>query len=264
MAMKETCHSPLTGMVEAVLAADGEFVGAGEPVLLVESMKMHHPIDATVDGTVSRLLVAPGTTVMEGAAVAHLTPGAVAAAAEEQHTAVDPAFIRPDLAEALARHEVGLDAARPEAVERRRAVERRTARENVADLLDPDSLVEYGPVVIAPQRRRRPVDELIRKTPADGMVGGVGTVNGRSVAVMSYDYTVLAGTQGGQNHRKKDRLFELAERLRLPVVFFTEGGGGRPGTGRQVLDGHHDRIVVPRFGRPACQEVGGYSQRCAR
>ena len=46
---------------------------------------------------------------------------------------------------------------------------------------------------------------------------------------MSYDYTVLAGTQGLQNHRKKDRLFELAERLRLPVVFFTEGGGGRPG-----------------------------------
>lgn len=221
--------APMQGTIVTVDVAEGQQVRKGQQLMLIESMKMHHPIDATVDGTVSRLLVAPGTTVMEGAAVAQLSPGAVAAVAEEQHTAVDPAFIRPDLAEALARHEVGLDAARPEAVERRRAVARRTARENVADLLDPDSLVEYGPVVIAPQRRRRPVDELIRKTPADGMVGGVGTVNGRSVAVMSYDYTVLAGTQGGQNHRKKDRLFELAERLRLPVVFFTEGGGGRPG-----------------------------------
>ena len=83
--------------------------------------------------------------------------------------------------------------------------------------------------VIAPQRRRRSLDDLIARTPADGMIGGIGTVNGRSVVAMSYDYTVLAGTQGGQNHRKKDRLFELAENLELPVVFFTEGGGGRPG-----------------------------------
>jgi acetyl-CoA carboxylase carboxyltransferase component len=46
---------------------------------------------------------------------------------------------------------------------------------------------------------------------------------------MSYDYTVLAGTQGMRNHLKKDRLFEIAERRRLPVVLFAECGGGRPG-----------------------------------
>jgi acetyl-CoA carboxylase carboxyltransferase component len=91
-------------------------------------------------------------------------------------------------------------------------------------------------VVIAAQRRRRPVQDLIERTPADGMIGGIGTVNGdlfeghaAQVVAVSYDYTVLAGTQGLQNHRKKDRLFELAETMRLPVVFFTEGGGGRPG-----------------------------------
>jgi acetyl-CoA carboxylase carboxyltransferase component len=115
-------------------------------------------------------------------------------------------------------------------------VGRRTARENVADLVDDGSFVEYGPVVIAAQRRRRSVDELIERTPADGMIGGIGTVNGdlftghaAQVVAVSYDYTVLAGTQGVLNHRKKDRLFELAESMRLPVVFFTEGGGGRPG-----------------------------------
>src|SRR5690606_4672162 len=84
-------------------------------------------------------------------------------------------------------------------------------------------------LVVAAQRRRRPVEELIARTPADGLVAGVGTVDGRPVAVLSYDYTVLAGTQGYQNHRKKDRLFEVIERQRLPVVFFAEGGGGRPG-----------------------------------
>jgi acetyl-CoA carboxylase carboxyltransferase component len=222
-------EAPMQGTIVSIDVVEGQQVRRGQQLMLIESMKMHHPIEATADGTITTLLVAVGSTAMEGASVARLEPGAVAVAAAHHDAAVDPSHIRPDLAEALARHEVGLDPARPDAVARRRAVGRRTARENVADLLDAGSLVEYGPVVIAPQRRRRPVEELIQKTPADGMVGGIGTVNGRSVAVMSYDYTVLAGTQGGQNHRKKDRLFELAERMQLPVVFFTEGGGGRPG-----------------------------------
>ncbi len=136
----------------------------------------------------------------------------------------------------LDRHAVGLDEARPDAVARRRATGQRTARENVEDLCDPGTFVEYGPLVVAAQRRRRSLDDLIARTPADGLVAGIGAVNGDLFAddrarcvIMSYDYTVLAGTQGVQNHRKKDRLFELAERWRLPVVFFTEGGGGRPG-----------------------------------
>ncbi len=112
---------------------------------------------------------------------------------------------------------------------RRRATGQRTARENVADLCDAGSFVEYGPLVVAAQRRRRPNEDLMRVTPADGLVGGVATIAGHRAVVMSYDYTVLAGTQGYQNHRKKDRLFELAERQRLPVVLFAEGGGGRPG-----------------------------------
>jgi acetyl-CoA carboxylase carboxyltransferase component len=114
-------------------------------------------------------------------------------------------------------------------VARCRATQQRTARENVADLVDEGTFVEYAPLVVAAQRRRRSLEELIARTPADGLVGGVGKVAGHPVIAMSYDYTVLAGTQGVWNHHKKDRLFELAERMRLPVVFFTEGGGGRPG-----------------------------------
>ncbi|MGA9284357.1 MAG: carboxyl transferase domain-containing protein, partial [Solirubrobacteraceae bacterium] len=117
----------------------------------------------------------------------------------------------------------------PEAVERRRARNRRTARENLDDLLDEGTYVEYGPLLFAAQERRRSREDLIANTPADGLIAGVGDVEGNPTVAMSYDYTVLAGTQGMRGHLKKDRLFELAERRRLPVVLFAEGGGGRPG-----------------------------------
>jgi methylmalonyl-CoA carboxyltransferase 12S subunit len=142
---------------------------------------------------------------------------------------------RPDLAEVLRRQALTRDAARGDAVERRHAAGGRTARENIADLVDPGSLVEYGRFAIAAQRGRREVEDLIANTPADGLVAGTARINGdlfgerSACAVLSYDYTVLAGTQGALGHRKKDRLFELIERMRLPTVFFAEGGGGRPG-----------------------------------
>lgn len=143
---------------------------------------------------------------------------------------------RDDLAEVLARRALTEDAARPDAVARRHAAGGRTARENVEDLVDSDSFVEYGRFAIAPQRFRRDVDDLIARTPADGLIAGTARINGdlfddqrSACAVLSYDYTVLAGTQGALGHRKKDRLFELIDRMRLPTVFFAEGGGGRPG-----------------------------------
>ncbi len=143
--------------------------------------------------------------------------------------------LREDLSELLRRRGLTEDAARPGAVERRHGAGGRTARENVADLVDRGSFVEYGRFAIAAQRLRRSTDELIERTPADGLLAGTATINKAlfgeraACAVLAYDYTVLAGTQGALGHRKKDRLFELIERLRLPTVFFAEGGGGRPG-----------------------------------
>jgi acetyl-CoA carboxylase carboxyltransferase component len=137
--------------------------------------------------------------------------------------------VRDDLDEVLKRRALTRDEARPEAVARRHDAGGRTARENVADLVDEGSFVEYGRFAIAAQRTRRDLEELLARTPADGLVAGTARVNGKPCAVLSYDYTVLAGTQGALGHRKKDRLFELIERLRLPTVFFAEGGGGRPG-----------------------------------
>jgi acetyl-CoA carboxylase carboxyltransferase component len=237
--------SPLLGTVVAVEVAVGDVVREGQVVALVESMKLHHEVVATAAGRVVRLAAVVGEQVAAGAPIVALDPRAVEPprgepAADGTERAAGAVAAgggpRPDLALVVERHRIGLDEARPEAVERRRRQGRRTARENVADLVDDGSFVEYGPLVVAAQRRRRELDDLIRNTPGDGLVGGIGTVNGHlfeghaaSCVAMSYDYTVLAGTQGTQNHRKKDRLFEVAEQLRVPVVFFTEGGGGRPG-----------------------------------
>ena len=153
----------------------------------------------------------------------------------EQH-ADQPDALREDHRELLRRRALTEDAARPDAVERRHARGGRTARENLADLVDPDSFVEYGRFAIAAQRQRRDVDDLIARTPADGLIAGTTRINGdqfgperSACAVLSYDYTVLAGTQGALGHHKKDRLFDLIERMHLPTVFFAEGGGGRPG-----------------------------------
>jgi acetyl-CoA carboxylase carboxyltransferase component len=227
-------HSPLQGTVVRVEVAAGDAVAPTTTVVVIESMKMEHALEAGVAGVVTSVRVSEGDTVMAGDVLAVIDTTAVAAEAAPSASVAPAAALggtgqRDDLAAVVARHDIGLDAARPHAVERRRRTGQRTARENVDDLVDDGSFVEYGPLAIAAQRRRRTVDELVERTPADGLVAGVGTVDGHPTAVLSYDYTVLAGTQGLQNHRKKDRLFELAERQRLPVVFFTEGGGGRPG-----------------------------------
>lgn len=231
----------MQGTVVIWEVAVGDQVREGQVLGLLESMKLHHDITASAAGVVSALPIAAGGTARPGDVLAQIDASTdVVATAEAspavQSSAVPTGLDRPDLSEVLERHRLGTDEARPQAVQRRRDRGRRTARENVEDLIDDGSLVEYGPLVIAAQRKRRDLADLVANTPADGLIGGIASVNGdrfsgrdAQCVVMSYDYTVLAGTQGHQNHRKKDRLFELAEQLRLPVVFFTEGGGGRPG-----------------------------------
>ena len=221
--------APMQGTVVGVEVAEGDPVRAGAPVVIVEAMKMEHVVRAGRAGIVRRIAAGAGTTVAEGAPLLFLEPADVGGDHAEEEERIDLEEIRADLAEVRRRHAIGLDAARPEAVARRHERGRRTARENIDDLCDPGTFTEYGALVIAAQRRRRPVEELIARTPADGMVCGVGDVNGAPAVVMSYDYTVLAGTQGHLNHRKTDRMLELAARRRLPVVLFAEGGGGRPG-----------------------------------
>ncbi len=229
-------HAPLQGTIVSLSVQIGEAVRAGQAVAIMELMKMEHVIAAHVSGHVHSFTVAPGDTVFEDHPLAFIAEAEVGEAGADEAEDVDLDHIRADLALVNERHAKTLDAARPDAVARRRKTGQRTTRENIDDLLDPGSFVEYGALTVAARRRRHSLEELIDTTPADGLVMGLGRVNGALVgeeaarcAVMAYDYTVLAGTQGAYNHHKMDRVIELAERWMLPTVFFCEGGGGRPG-----------------------------------
>ncbi|HEY0560896.1 MAG TPA: carboxyl transferase domain-containing protein [Frankiaceae bacterium] len=241
----------LPGTVVAV-AAPGTVVPAGGELAVLEAMKMQHAVPAPAVVEVTRVFAAPGRVLAAGAVLLATRP-AEAAAEVVAGDGLPLEAIRDDLAEVLARHHRTTDEARADRLQKLRDRGRRTARENLADLVDPGSFVEYGALALAAQRQRRSVEELLDTTPADGLVGGTATVNAGLVdgpgdaVVMSYDYTVLAGTQGMVNHDKTDRLLELAARRRLPVVMFPEGGGGRPGDTDRVTTA----LGVPTFRRLA-------------
>jgi len=264
-------RAPLQGTVLEVTVGEGDQVRAGQPLVVLESMKMEHLVEAPGAGRVARVAVRVGEAVSEASPLLYLETEGEAVPESEAEAEVDLDAIRPELAEVRERQAVGTDARRPEAVAKRRKTGQRTARENVEDLCDAGSFSEYGAVVVAAQRRRRPLDELIERTPADGLVAGVGSVNGAlfgperaRCAVLAYDFTVLAGTQGLQNHRKKDRLFELAAAQNLPVVLFSEGGGGRPGDTDGPGVAGLDCLAFQLFGKLSGQVplVGINSGRC--
>lgn len=233
---QKTLNSPLAGVVQSVSVDVGAVVQAGDVLVCVEAMKMLHQIAVPQAAKITALEVVVGDQVDKGQVLIRLEPGIIKADAHLFQNENAAEEIRNDLAAMREQHALGEDASRPDAVAKRRSKGKRTARENIGDLCDADSFVEYGALAIAAQRSRRSEDELKRETPADGMVTGIGRINGAHFAgqksrcvVMSYDYTVLAGTQGFQNHRKTDRMVQVAREQGLPVVFFTEGGGGRPG-----------------------------------
>ncbi len=228
--------APMQGTIVAVEVAVGDAVRSGTSLIVMEAMKMEHAITAPQDGIVSEIAVKVGDVLLEGHPLAFVKASEVGAAADAVAATLDLDWIRQDLQESIDRHAFGLDENRPAAVHKRRQRGQRTARENIADLIDEGTFVEYGPLVVAAQRRRRSLQWLRENTPGDGVVMGIGQINGDQfpdvdsrVIVIAYDYTVLAGTQGLKNHYKQDRMFHLAERFRLPVVIYTEGGGGRPG-----------------------------------
>ena len=228
--------APMQGTIVSLSVKEGDAVAAGQALLVMDAMKMQHEIRSPVRGYVRRIAVEAGETVYESHSLLFVEEADVEVKGTAVEEAIDLDHVRPDLAEYFERRALTLDEKRPESVARRRKTNQRTARENLDDLVDPNSFVEYGAFAIASQRTRRTIEDLIEKTPADGLITGIGRVNGslfgpeRSrVAVAHYDYTVLAGTQGKNNHHKKDRLFEIVEKQRIPLVFFTEGGGGRPG-----------------------------------
>lgn len=229
-------NTPILGRVVGIMAANGDLVASGQTIAVIEAMKMEYEIKAASSGYVRKLLIDIDDIVSAGDPLLFLEETSVPENSSQLEKMIDLDAIRPDLAEVIERHSIGLDERRPDEVARRHKKNQRTARENVEDLCDSGSFIEYGALAIAAQRGRRKMKELIQKTPADGLVAGIGSINrdlfGDDKArcmVMAYDYTVLAGTQGYFNHKKMDRMLKVAHEQSLPLVLFAEGGGGRPG-----------------------------------
>ncbi len=243
-------RAPMTGSVAHVLVEVGQTVRSGAVLLIIEAMKMEHEIRAEQDATVVAVLVQLGDLAEADEVLVKLSTNSSVGADDSPLSAPQTVgtdknsspfkgdarrgmevgeTTRTDLQEVIARNALTQDAARPIAVAKRHSLGLRTARENIADLCDADSFIEYGALAIAAQTRRRSLDDLIQNTPADGMVTGIGDINGVRCVVMAYDATVLAGTQGMRNHQKTDRMLGIALEQKIPVVLFAEGGGGRPG-----------------------------------
>ena len=230
--------TPVPALMQATIISlavtEGEIVRRGQLILVMEAMKMQHDVTAEISGVVCAITVSVGDTVFEDHPLLFIEESEDAGDVSKATEDIDLDFIRPDLAEVLARRAKTTDEARPDAVARRRKTGQRTARENLDDLCDPGSFVEYGSLTLAARRTTTSLDELIEKTPADGFVMGLAQINGDQfseedsrVVVGAYDYTVMAGTQGRKSHAKQDRMYKMAETWRLPTVIYTEGGGGR-------------------------------------
>ena len=226
-------RATMQGTIVSIDVREGDLVREGQQLLVMDAMKMEHVITAATGGLVLQIAVSVGDAVYEGHPLVFIEEAEVGDLAARETSKVEMDAIRPDLAEVQERHAFGFDAARPEAVAKRRKTGHRTARENVDDLCDPGAFVEYAPLVVAGQRRRRSEEDLIENTPADGLIAGIGGINGElfgeersRCVIMSYDYTVLAGTQGMWNHFKKDRTVR-ARREMAPSPGVLYGGRRR-------------------------------------
>lgn len=264
-------RTPMQATVFELRVAAGDIVAKGQTVALLEAMKMEHAIEAPVSGRIDTIFIRAGQTLMPDDPIMAIEPGDGPNLSATKEEAVDLDAIRPDLQELLDRQAIGRDGGRRDAVAKRHGRGLRTVSENLADLCDEDSFNPYGELAVAAQSRRRDRDDLIRNTTGDGILTGTGSVNGAlfgkeggRCAFAMGDYTVLAGTQGQRHHRKLDRIFNLAGEHDLPVIFFAEGGGGRPGdTDRATisgLDGHSFAAFASLSGQVPV--VGVVAGRC--
>lgn len=175
------------------------------------------------------------------------------------HTSVTPGEA-VEAARALA-----LDAARPAAVTRQHDLGKLTARERIDALVDSDSFVEFGGLVM-PTRDTAFEGEI--DAPADGVVTGRAALDGRPILVASFDFTVAGGSNGSAGSLKMFRLVEVAINEGTPVVMLLDGGGHRLQEGLDswhfaagftlfndmvALSGHAPMVSVmlgPGFGGP--------------
>ena len=259
--------APLQGTIVAIDVEEGDLVRPGQQIAVLESMKMEHLVTAPHGGRVTKVAAEAGATLMQDEAILYLEPAEIDAHDVAEEEDVDLDHIRPDLAELIERHAITLDENRPASVERRRKTNQRTARENIAQLVDDGSFVEYGSLAIAAQRRRRAVDDLIRNTPADGLISGVATVNAQEIRrgrrPLHGDFLRLhrAGRHPGPHEPQEDRPHAEFDRAMAVAAGVLRGGWRRPA--RRHRPARHDRPrrAVLRAIRKAFRAGAGHRRR---
>ena len=256
--------TPMPGSVVSIDVKVGETISLGQQLMVIEAMKMESVVLAETAGIIEKIKIKKGAVLFENEVLFLVQTIADTDTQDNTQQAFDLEKIRPELKELQERKAFQLDENRPIAVAKRKKKGKQTARENIAQLCDEDTFLEYGSLIVAAQRSRRKLDDLVKNTPADGIVTGIGGINGQlfdaeaaKCMILCYDYTVLAGTQGMFGHQKTDRVLEVAHSSKLPVILFAEGGGGRPGdTDFQGIGGLHVKTfamfaklngIVPRI-----------------
>jgi acetyl-CoA carboxylase carboxyltransferase component len=228
--------SPMPGVVINIHAKIGSAISAGDPLFVVEAMKMENIISAKENGVIKNISVKVGEVISKGQLLLNYEENKNGEILNKRNKTDNEKTERSDLNKLKEREKYLLDENRPEAVAKRKNKGQNTARENISLLADENSFKEYGGLTVAAQRFRRNEEDLIKNTPADGLICGIASINKKmfnnepkQCCILAYDYTVLAGTQGAMNHAKMDRMLQVAQRNKLPVILFAEGGGGRPG-----------------------------------
>ena len=110
-----------------------------------------------------------------------------------------------------------------------------TARERIDALVDPGSFEEIG---LFAQHRQTLFGMAGKEVPADGVVTGAGSVNGRPIHLASQDFTVLGGSAGEVHSHKVADVMELALKNGSPFVFINDSGGARVQEGIDSLSGY--------------------------
>ena len=227
--------SPMAAVLVSVDVIAGQSVDKNHIIAVIESMKMQTAITASVAGLITDIKVSAGQTIQEGQLICKVVESSQSSNVLDTQEPISDS-VENALDQLNQQLAASLDSGRKKSIDKRHAKGYRTARENLRQLCDEGSFVEYGQLAVAAQRDRMSSEKLKAETAADGVITGLATINAQQfgeqasqVAIIVNDYTVLAGTQGYFHHRKIDRMLDQAKRSYLPVVMYTEGGGGRPG-----------------------------------
>ena len=208
-------RAPMQGTIVEIGVAPGDEVRIGQPVAVVEAMKLQHDVKAQQAGIVAAVSMAVGDVVREGYPIVFIHESDVDGGAIEADAGAALDLIRDDLAEVNEWTARTLDAAHPDAVHALHVTGRRTPRENLDDLIDEGSFREFGPPAAG--------------SVEGGTVMGMGTVNANTVgetnarvAVVHSNYMTTGYLHG---HYRQEQIHELARDWRVPLVLFSEGDG---------------------------------------